>query len=281
MHAPRSLFLGRQLSEGAASHLAALDLSARPYLGRTTLPPDLAYLMAVQAGVRGGSVVLDPFCGTASILMSCAVLGATTTAGVDIDAAVLNGRIEGGRAGIAANFEAAGLYPPSTLIVGDMADIDQLLPPVQGSAFKAFDAIVTDPPYGLMEGLGSFYQPLSRRLTQLLCLACRRLRTGGRLVFLLPLPPTTPSEQAMPSRSLPSSELLTVETITRQRLSPRMHRLMVTLVKSPPAPSNGAGAARAAAAGATIDEEDKGWMEWWSTLDDIERAIAPEARRVW
>ena len=45
---PTFLFLGRQLAIGAASHLATFSLSTRPYLGCTTLPPELAYLMAVQ-----------------------------------------------------------------------------------------------------------------------------------------------------------------------------------------------------------------------------------------
>ena len=41
--------------------------------------------MAVQARCVPGSIVLDPFCGSCSILMSCAVLGATTV-GIDVDA---------------------------------------------------------------------------------------------------------------------------------------------------------------------------------------------------
>ena len=82
--APSRLFFGRQLSVGAASHLADFALSERPYLGRTTLPPELALLMANQARVLPGSLVLDPFCGTASTLLSCAARGARVI-GVEID----------------------------------------------------------------------------------------------------------------------------------------------------------------------------------------------------
>ena len=38
-----------------------------------------------------------------------------------------------------------------------------------------------------MEGLGAYYVPLGQRLTALLRLSARRLRLGGRLVFLLPV----------------------------------------------------------------------------------------------
>ena len=44
----------------------------------------LAILMANQAHVAEGSLVLDPFCGSASTLLSCAARGARTV-GVDID----------------------------------------------------------------------------------------------------------------------------------------------------------------------------------------------------
>ena len=273
---PGTLFLARQLSEGAASHLASLALSDRSYLGRTTLPPDLAYLMAMQARVAPGDIVLDPFCGTASVLMACATLGATKTVGVDVDASVILGEHEG-RNGIERNFEEAGLCPPPDLIVGDMADIDTLLPltpGTPGSQCATFDAIVTDPPYGLMEGLGPFYQPLRERLTQLLALACRRLRVGGRLVFLLPLPPSVRAADAFPSQGLPTSRWLQVETVSRQHLSQRMHRLMVTVVKvaEPPADE---------LRDALADSSHAEWSKWWTVVDSIERMIAPEARRVW
>ena len=150
-----------------------------------------------------GSRVLDPFCGTASTLLSAANLGAATV-GVEVDARVLHGGERG--CGIWRNFEHAGLPPPEQLLCGDSAKLDALLPPeaapvttpiatsqttpegedapdaADAARFARFDAIITDPPYGLMEGLGSIYVPLGRRVTMLLQLAVRRLRVGGRLV---------------------------------------------------------------------------------------------------
>ena len=227
--APTRLFVGLQLATGAADHLHIFSLSTRPYLGRTTLPPALSLLMANQARVVEGSIVLDPFCGTASTLLSCASRGAVTV-GVEIDERVLHGGA-GGR-GIHDNFEAAGLEPPAKLLLGDIASLDEdhMLPPTRGARFEKFDAIVTDPPYGLMEGLGELFVPLHERLLTLLRLAARRLRLGGRLVFLLPLPAGADAADALPP-GLPTSRCLAIEATSRQRVSLKMDRLMVTMVK--------------------------------------------------
>lgn len=269
-NAPSTLFLGRRLAEGAASHLARLSLSERSYLGRTTLPPDLAYLMAMQARCVPGSVVLDPFCGTCSILMSCAVLGATTV-GIDVDAEVLHGTVDG-QPGIELNFREADLEPPAKLIWGDMAEIEQL---TAGSPYSRFDAIVTDPPYGLMEGLGPYYRLLSRRLTELLFLGCQRLRIGGRLVFLLPVPSSVHEDDAIPRRGLPTARCLEVETIARQRLA-NTDRLLVTMVKVSEPAEVGLNMELDTSGGSTGE-----WLGWWQTIDAIERANSKEARAVW
>ena len=78
---------------------------------------------------------------------------------------MLNGQTADGRPGIAANFEALGLARPERLVLGDMARFEELFPRIPPASSAAqpstaeseqphalFDAIVTDPPYGLMEG---------------------------------------------------------------------------------------------------------------------------------
>ena len=234
---PSALFLGRQLAVGASSHLARFALSRRPYLGRTTLPPAYALLMANQARIVEGFLVLDPFCGTGSTLLTCADRGARTV-GVEIDERVLLGG-DGGR-GIRSNFDDASLSPPELLLLGDASRLDapDLLPqtdPQSGvpSPYARFDAIITDPPYGLMEGLGSFYMPLHERLDALLRLSARRLRLGGRLVFLLPIPSGADALDALhpDGKEPPAERCLELEAVCRQRMSLRMHRLMVTMRK--------------------------------------------------
>ena len=142
-------------------------------------------------------------------------------------------------------------------------------------------AIVTDPPYGLMEGLGPFYLPLSQRLTALLRLASRRLRVGGRLVFLLPLPAAADAADALPP-TLPTSRCLAVETVARQRLSRRMHRLLVTMVKlSEPATVDegleGAGAATRPEAHEWSPGEARPWEET-GVSDEVKKLDTQNSR---
>jgi tRNA G10 N-methylase Trm11 len=295
VQAPHWLGLGRLLTCGAAAHLSRFALSDRSYLGRTTLPPEYSYLMAIQARVLPGHRVLDPFCGTCSTLLSCAALGAITM-GVEADARVLHGTIADGAhlrpkgskaltsepsaSGIATNFAEGGLPPPECLLLGDMASFDALLTAASGAdkaaANIAFDAIVTDPPYGLMEGLGALYVPLGQRLTSLLRLASRRLKLGGRLVFLLPLPAGADVAQALPD-TLPTARCLSLERISRQRLSQRLHRLLVTMVKvaEPTTEAEGLlGSAEGAEAGKGTPTSSLAhqapWEEWWRTVQAFE-----------
>lgn len=63
-------------------------LADRPFLGTTTMSALPAHLAAVAACVGRGDRVLDPFCGTGSLLLSCAYLQADVV-GSDIDATCL------------------------------------------------------------------------------------------------------------------------------------------------------------------------------------------------
>ena len=76
------------------------------------------------------------------------------------------------------------------------------------------------------------YVPLLDRLRSLLRLAARRLRPGGRLVFLLPIPASSAAADALPMAQLgPAARCLHVERMSRQVVSRRMHRIMVTMIK--------------------------------------------------
>jgi hypothetical protein len=433
---PRRLFVGRRVCEGAGSLLHRYALSRRPFIGRTALPPDLAFLMANYAHVTRGSLVLDPFCGSASILLACAHFGADTV-GVDLDARVLcaaSSRPPGqtlptqaqpllvptlaqalptpmpskelplptpaqalpqctsaetlslttpaqplppGLAqalhppmpaqalptptpvqplplltpdqllcppklaealsppaptqpllpsitsfpGIAANFAQAGLPPPLALVLGDAmgllpleptrdtsmdasldasadvswdtshdtsldtsmgtsrdasmdtshdtshdvlndASLDDsrdaartaplaapldppldsfdasdcsslpapLLPDAPDGRWRNLDAIVTDPPYGNMEGRGEAFVPLGERVAGLVAIASYRLRVGGRLVFLLPVP----GGGRCPPLVRPGG-CMRVAAVQRNPVSIRFDRLVVVLEKTKPA----------------------------------------------
>jgi len=54
--------------------LSALALNKRQYVTATAMQPEIAILMANLAGVAWKNRVLDPFCGSCSILLACSHL---------------------------------------------------------------------------------------------------------------------------------------------------------------------------------------------------------------
>ena len=66
---PARIYFGREVARSASRRLVSkCDLKKRPYLGPTSMDNELSLVMANMALVRKGSVVLDPFVGTGSIL---------------------------------------------------------------------------------------------------------------------------------------------------------------------------------------------------------------------
>jgi tRNA G10 N-methylase Trm11 len=100
------IYLCRQLAAGLAAGsgpaisatarrpqsgvLKEFALRTRPYRTATALEPELAFLMSNLAGVVPGARVCDPFCGSCSLLLAAARLGAGSTVGFDADAEQLN-----------------------------------------------------------------------------------------------------------------------------------------------------------------------------------------------
>jgi hypothetical protein len=229
--------------------LHRMALSARPYLGPTSLEPQLALLMASLARSGPGCVAYDPCVGTGSLVLAAAALGATTC-GSDIDARVLGGKL--GRT-LATNFAFYGLPGGCDVWLGDFT-----LPRggLRGGGWA--DAIVTDPPYGVRAhvagggagegGSGGGEEALDGLLRALLDVAARLLRPGGRLVYLLPAPPTQLLEL------LPSHPLLSLRHVSEEPLAATLCRLVVTMERLSGTYVEAAGyaAAAAAAAGAAV-----------------------------
>jgi len=191
-----------QLAEGGMLPLLQqLDLRKRPYLGPTSLDAQLGLVMCAMANIpahpHGRAYMLDPFGGTGSLLTAGAALGAYTV-GMDIDVRVLSGKA--GRT-LETNFTEYGLGIPEQ-IRGD----NSLVP---FHCTPRFDAIVTDPPYGIRAHARKSGQPeddqraipeefrdchIARTqvyragdvMRDLLRLAAQTLVVGGRLVYLLP-----------------------------------------------------------------------------------------------
>ena len=70
--------------------LAKYDLKQRPYIGTTSMPPELTFVIANYGRVKCGDFVFDPFCGTGSSLVTATHLGAICL-GTDMDGRVMQG----------------------------------------------------------------------------------------------------------------------------------------------------------------------------------------------
>ena len=167
-----------------------LALSQRPVLGPTTLDNDLAFIMANVAEIGRGSLVLDPFCGTAGLLLTAAARGAFVVGG-ELDARVVHGwqctYSKGGqeRTDVRLNFEHYEFSRPELVIC------DNAKRPWRAN-HRVFDAVVTDLPYGVRAATKCTGE--RQRLVQyadeallkdLLDTASTSLRDGGVVVFLM------------------------------------------------------------------------------------------------
>ena len=73
-YSPHRIILGRIIAEGPNIQMM-YEVRQRPFVGTTTMNAVAAHLTAVAAGVGEGDLVLDPFCGTCSLLLAAAQLG--------------------------------------------------------------------------------------------------------------------------------------------------------------------------------------------------------------
>lgn len=149
--------------------LESFALKNLPFKVPTAMEPELGLLMCNLAMCKEGSKVLDPFCGSCSLLLAAAVLGAREheMVGIDANPATLNLQ------GIQANFAHLGRPPPHTIIHSLAHEV---------SFETKFDCIVTDPPYDMKE-ISRGDKPI---IPTLLDLASKYLSPGGRCVFFWP-----------------------------------------------------------------------------------------------
>lgn len=162
------------------------SLSARDY-GRPArddqsgmLPPKVAQIMLNLAGFQPGSRVLDPFCGSGTVLQEAALMGAGAIIGTDNSpVAVENSRINW--QWLADRWEVAS-EPEIKL-----ADARQVSSTVQ---FNSIDCLVTEPFLGPQRGQRDF-QAITQELNQLYGQALadwqKVLAPGGRVVMIWPV----------------------------------------------------------------------------------------------
>ena len=123
-------FFGPKLSEAVRPGFSRRRPSRRPFFHPSAMMPKLARCMVNLARARRGELVLDPFCGTGSILIEAALIGCSAV-GLDISPRMAFGAL------LNARFSGAELAGVSVA--------DALKAPLRPCAI---DRIVTDPPYG-------------------------------------------------------------------------------------------------------------------------------------
>ncbi|KAK7035497.1 hypothetical protein VNI00_011790 [Paramarasmius palmivorus] len=205
------VYFGRLIAEATArSLISTFDVKKRSYFGNTSMEAEISLLMANQTLASPGKLLYDPFMGTGSMAYPTAHFGAHIF-GSDID-----GRQMRGKGNIPGVYRAASQYGVSDRIL-DLCTFDITTHPWRCGGL--FDAIVTDPPYGVRAGakrLGrkreldaerlalyhehranprpddSPYIPptkpyeLSNLVKDLVLLGRYLLKPNGRLVFFLP-----------------------------------------------------------------------------------------------
>ncbi|CAH1762975.1 9832_t:CDS:10 [Entrophospora sp. SA101] len=198
---------GMDLSSGNRDLVNKFNLKKRNYIGNTSMDAELSLIMANQALASSGKLIYDPFVGTGSFLFTCSHFGAYTI-GSDIDGRQIRGQ---GNESIKSNIKQYQLQDR----VLDNLVFDIVHHPWREGTL--FDAIITDPPYGVRAGaktLGrkdptkkpikthlidgipahkhqDYYPPtkpyeMSQLLIDLLEFSAKYLVVGGRLVYWLP-----------------------------------------------------------------------------------------------
>ena len=265
-------FLGRQIAPGmqgisGSGKVHELTLKKRAYLGPTSMSSELSLLTCNMAHVRGGTLVMDPFCGTGSILLWAAKLGAHVL-GCDIDLLTLRGKAIGeqGNRNVFDNFRQYGLPQPEIVRADNHlrpwtgASGSLSLSPGGGASGDAqrgdpgwVDSIVADPPYGIRAGgrksqaggrHGSVREipedmthnhipstvgyPLVECIDDLMDAAAQMLRVGGRMAYWMPA--VAGVTDHMPE-DLAEHPCLAHVSACMQMLAGNISRFLVTVVK--------------------------------------------------
>ncbi|KAN0135399.1 S-adenosyl-L-methionine-dependent methyltransferase [Lactarius tabidus] len=187
----REAFFGRLLEQGSArSLIKTFDVKKRQYFGNTSMEAEVSLLMANQTLASPGKLIYDPFIGTGSLAYTTAHFGALVF-GSDIDGRQMRGKEA--KPGI---LRAATQYGVRQRIL-DLCTFDITRNPWRCGGL--FDAIITDPPYGVRAGAKRLGRK-RERATDSTARECSRICICNQLIHPLPrgdqpyIPPTKPYE---------------------------------------------------------------------------------------
>ncbi|KAG5887575.1 hypothetical protein JTB14_009983 [Gonioctena quinquepunctata] len=209
------------------------------------MDPQLSLLMANQAKVKNGDIVLDPFVGSGSLLVAAAQFGGYVL-GTDIDYLMLHARTRPSRISqkkretdesIRANMKQ---YNLEHLYLDALVNDFSL--PFWRDDFQ-FDAIITDPPYGIREAIekvgtakenytvkeehlpthipAKIDYGISNIYKDLLSFSAKQLKIGGCVVCWFPVFREDYNESGLPSHpclKLTANCEQTLSKVTSRRL---------------------------------------------------------------
>ncbi|XP_014270875.1 tRNA (guanine(10)-N2)-methyltransferase homolog [Halyomorpha halys] len=248
---PRALYFGRVVASCQRELISKHSLKKRKFIGNTSMDPQLSLIMANQAKICVGDIVFDPFVGSGSLLIAAAEFGGYVL-GTDIDYLMLHGKTRPTRKqdrhkprsneSVLCNLKQYGLEDHYI----DVIVADSSLPLWRPGIL--FDAIITDPPYGMREAIervgchkedkkiseqhlpthipSKIVYPLSRLMSDLLNFAALYLKIGSRLVTWLPIIRCEYDE-----KKLPYHDCLQLVGNSEQILSTTSSRRLLTYEK--------------------------------------------------
>ncbi|KAL5285491.1 TRMT11 family protein [Megaselia abdita] len=247
---PDAILFGRWIADGQRHLIKDLSLKKRKFIGNTSMDAQLSLLMANQALVQSGDIVLDPFVGTGSLLVSAAKFGGFVM-GSDIDYMMVHAKCRPSRItqktreadeSIRANLKQYGCEKRYLdVLVSDFSN------PIWRDSFKV-NSIITDPPYGIREATekicikvsdkpdtrnedsahypSTSHYSLQHLYLDLLTFSARHLVIGGRLVCWFPF-----HRDDYNDGMIPQHECLKLVSNSEQPLSGITSRRLLTYEK--------------------------------------------------
>ncbi|XP_054943491.1 tRNA (guanine(10)-N(2))-methyltransferase homolog isoform X3 [Physeter macrocephalus] len=238
------------IADGQRELIESYSVKKRHFIGNTSMDAGLSFIMANHGKVKENDIVFDPFVGTGGLLIASAHFGAYVY-GTDIDYNTVHGlgkasrknqKWRGPDENIRANLRQYGL---------EKYYLDVLVSDASKPSWRKgtyFDAVITDPPYGIRESTRrtgsqkeipkgiekcpethvpvSLSYHLSDMFFDLLNFAAETLVLGGRLVYWLPVYTPEYTEEMVPWH--PCLKLI---SNCEQKLSSHTSRRLVTMEK--------------------------------------------------
>ena len=249
---PLKLYFCRWISDGQRSMMHKFHLQKRYFIGHTSMNAGLSLIMSNMGLVDDGHIVFDPFVGTGSLLVTAAYHGAYVM-GADIDYMLIHGRARPSRhnqkkrapdESVLKNLQQYDLGSRYVdILVADSSQYKLY------RSFPLFDAIITDPPYGIREASlkissnsllncnasrdgnivhypQSTQYSLTDCIVDLVSFAAQYLKIGGRLVYWLPV-----YKPVYSMKIIPQHPCLNLVSDCEQELKNNICRHLITMEK--------------------------------------------------